>query len=65
MSFGSIDMNNLTISNHYNNDDICNAFLCASQGGMFYGYLKAYYEDDSVTDKKGFIDNKLIERIVG
>ena len=58
-------MNSLTISNHYNNDDICNTFLCAPQEGMFFGDLKAYYEDGSVTDKKGFMDNKLIERIVG
>ena len=58
-------MNNLTISNHYNNDNICNTFLCAPQGGVFYGYLKVYYEDGSVADKKGWIDKKLIERIVG
>jgi len=57
-------MNNLTISNRYNNDDICNTFLCTPQGGMFYEYLKAYYEDGSVADMKGFLDKKVIERMV-
>jgi antitoxin component YwqK of YwqJK toxin-antitoxin module len=28
-------------------------------------YLIIYNEDGSVADKKGFMDNKLIERIVG
>ena len=65
MNFGSIDMNNLTIGNHYNNDDICNTFLCAPQGGMrrshktntlvlVANHTKSLYEDEWKLDTMNY-----------
>ena len=58
-------MNNLTISNHYNNDDICNTFLCAPQGGMrrshktntlvlVANHTKSLYEDEWKLDTMNY-----------
>ena len=58
-------MNNLTIGNHYNNDDICNTFLCAPQGGMrrshktntlvlVANHTKSLYEDEWKLDTMNY-----------
>jgi len=64
MGFG-INMNNLTIGNHYNNEDICNAFMCAPQGGMrrshktntlvlVANHTKSLYEDEWKLDTMNY-----------
>jgi len=64
MGFG-INMNNLTIGNHYNNEDICNAFMCAPQGGMrrshktntlvlVANHTKSLYEDEWELDTMNY-----------
>ena len=58
-------MNNLAIGNHYNNDDICNTFLCAPQGGMrrshktntlvlVANHTKSLYEDEWKLDTMNY-----------
>ncbi len=58
-------MNNLKIGNHYNNDDICNTFLCAPQGGMrrshktntlvlVANHTKSLYEDEWKLDTMNY-----------
>ena len=58
-------MDKLKIGSHYNNDDICNTFLCAPQGGMrrshktntlvlVANHTKSLYEDEWKLDTMNY-----------
>ena len=58
-------MDKLKIGSHYNNDDICNTFLCAPQGGMrrshktntlviVANHTKSLYDDKWILDTMNF-----------